>query len=215
MTSDSTTQARWPLLKERTPLAHTIPRPGRRKLPRSAWLLIGLAFVCGGLVSAAGFSIGWRHQAQRNTAAETALTSATARIHVLQASLGKARLAAAREHEAATTAAVSEQVLVGAAAKVSSGVTASSDAAAHVSSAAGSLTGSAARIASELKTFETYLTSTPSGQLDPGYIASQTAYLTRQLTKLQASGGVLGDSVASFDAAARALTRDAAAVKTR
>lgn len=215
MTSDSTTQARWPVLEERAPFAHATPRPARRKLPRSAWLLIGLAFVCGGLVSAAGFSIGWRHQAQRNSAAETALTTATARVHALQASLGRARLAVAREHRAATASAASERALVGAAGRVASGVTTSSNAAKSVSSAAGTLTGAAARIASELKTFETYLTSTPSGQLDPGYIASQTAYLTRQLAKLQAGGGALGDSVASFETALRALTRDTAAVKTR
>jgi hypothetical protein len=223
MTSDSTTQARWPLpgtahesghwrSREREPAAQAARRP-RRKLPRFAWLLIGLAFICGGLVSAAGFSIGWRHQAQRNTAAETALRTATAQVRALQASLGDARLAAAREHRAATATAASERSLVGAAAKVGSGAAATSDSAASVSSGAGSLTGSAARIASELKTFSTYLTTTPSGQLDPGYIASQTAYLTRQLTRLQAAGGTLGDSIASFEAAVRKLTQDAAAVK--
>ncbi len=214
MTSDSTTQARWPLLEERAPFAPATPRPQRRKLPRSAWLLIGLAFVCGGLVSAAGFSIGWRHQAQRNTAAETALRAATARVRALEASLGTARLAAARERQAATAAAQSERALVGAAAKVGSDATTSSAAAASVSAGAGSLTGSAARIASELKTFEAYLTTTPSGQLDPGYIASQSAYLMRQLTKLQTAGGTLGDSVASFESAVRRLTQDAAAVSS-
>jgi len=215
MTSDSTTQARWPVLKERAaPFVPAAPGPRRRKLPRYAWLLIGLAFICGGLVSAAGFSIGWRHQAQRNTAAETALTTATARVRALQASLARARLAAAHEHQAATAAAASERALVGMAAKVGSDAAASSNAAASVSSGAGSLTGSAGRVASELKTLETYLTTTPAGQLDPGYIGSQTAYLSRQLAKLQATGGALGTSVAAFQAALRQLTRDAAAVKS-
>jgi hypothetical protein len=196
------------------PFTAATPRPRRRKLPRFAWLLIGLAFVCGGLVSAAGFSIGWRHQAQRNTAAEAALTNATARVRTLEAALGKARLATAREHQAATTAAVSERALVGLAAKVGPDAAASGNAAASVSSGAGSLTASAGRVASELKTLETYLTTTPSGQLDPGYIASQTGYLSRQLAKLQATGGSLGTSVAAFEAAVRELTRDAAAVKS-
>jgi hypothetical protein len=216
MASDSTTQGRWPLLDERTmPFAQTAPRPVRRRLPRSAWILVGLAFVCGGLVSAAAFSIGWRHQAQRNTAAETALTAATARVRALRASLAEARRTAAHEHQAATTAAAAERAFIGAASRVGSDATASSDAAGSVSSGADSLTGSAARIASELKTFETYLTSTPSGQLDPGYIASQTAYLGRQLARLQAAGGALGGSVTSLDAAIRKLTGDAAALKSR
>jgi hypothetical protein len=78
-----------------------------------------------------------------------------------------------------------------------------------MSDAPSSLTASATRIASELKTLETYLTTTPAGQLDPGYIASQTAYLAQQLTRLQTAGGNLGDSVTSFEAAVRRLTRQA------
>ncbi len=54
-----------------------------------------------------------------------------------------------------------------------------------VSSGAGSLRHRRRAVASELKTLDTYLTTTPTGQLDPGYVASQTAYLTRQLTRLQ------------------------------
>jgi hypothetical protein len=217
MTSESTT--RWPLLDERRPFTQATSSSPRRKLPRSAWLLTGLAFLCGGLVSAAGFSIGWRHQAQRDTAAQTALAAATARTHkleqrtsALQASLAAARRATAREHAAATAAAASERDLVGAAAKVGDEATASSAAAASVSSGAGSLTASATRIASELKTLETYLTTTPASQLDPGYIASQTAYLAQQLTRLQTAGGNLGDSVTSFEAAVRRLTRQAGAL---
>jgi hypothetical protein len=86
---------------------------------------------------------------------------------------------------------------------------------AAISSGAGSLTTAAGQIASELKTLDTYLTTTPTGQLDPGYIASQTAYLTRQLTQLQGDAGTLGNSVASFEAALRKLGRDASGLKTR
>jgi hypothetical protein len=217
MTSESTT--RWPLLEERGPFPQATRSSTRRKLPRSAWLLTGLAFICGGLVSAAGFSIGWRHQAQRDTAAQAQLAAVTARTHALeqrtltlQASLAAARDTAARAHAAAAAAAASEQAVAGTAAKVGDEATASSGAAASVSSGAGSLAGSAARIASELKTLETYLTTTPARQLDPGYIASQTAYLSQQLTRLQAVGGNLGDSVASFEAAVRRLTREAGAL---
>jgi hypothetical protein len=219
VTSESTT--RWPLLEERAPFATATPRV-RGKLPRSAWLLIGLAFLCGGLVSAAAFSIGWRHQAQRDTAARTALAAATARTHTLEgrlsalrASLAAARRAEARQHAAAVATAAADRALVGAGARVADAATASDNAAGSISSGTGSLTAAASRIASELKTLDTYLTTTPAGQLDPGYVASQAAYLSQQLTKLQADAGNLGDSVASFEAAVHKLTRDAAALKRR
>src|SRR2546430_1797213 len=49
MTSESKS---WPLLDERAPFATTsLGRAGRR-LPRSAWPLTGLAFLCGRLLSA-------------------------------------------------------------------------------------------------------------------------------------------------------------------
>jgi hypothetical protein len=186
------------------------------------WLLTGLAFLCGGLVSAAGFSIGWRHQAQRNTDAETALATATAhtqalerQIVTLQTTLARTRGAEARARQTATAAAASERAALSAAAKVGADATASNSAAASVSSGAGALTATADRIASELKTLETYLTTTPTGRLDPGYIASQTGYLTRQLGKLQTAGGGLGASIGSFDAALRKLMRSAVALSTR
>lgn len=213
MTSESTT--RWPLLEERAPFATATRGTTRRRLGRSSWLLIALAFLCGGLVSAAAFSIGWRHQAQRDTAARTALAAATTHVRALQASLRDVRLAAARDQRAAAAATASEHALAGAATKVADEATASSGDASSVSSGAGSLTASASRIASELKTLDTYLTTTPAGQLDPGYIASQATYLTEQLRRLQASAGSLGSSVTSFEASVRKLARDAGALKRR
>jgi hypothetical protein len=182
-------------------------------MPRSAWVLTALAFLCGGLVSAAAFSIGWRHQAQRDTAARTALAAATARTHrlesrstTLQASLGSARAAAA-------SATAAEKALARTGTRVGADATASSGDGASISSGAGAITGAAARIASELKTLDTYLTTTPTAQLDPGYIASQTAYLDRQLTRLQDDAGSLGSSVASFESGLRRLSRDARALR--
>ena len=219
MTSDSTT--RWPLLNERAPFATATPRSHGRKLPRSAWLLTGLAFLCGGLVSAAAFSIGWRHQAQRDTAAQSALAAASARIHrleqrigTLRSSLEGARGTAARAHASATAAAASEQALARAGAKLGDEATTASGSAASISSGAGSLTAAAGRIGSELKTLDTYLTTTPTGQLDPGYIASQTAYLAQQLTRLQGDAGTVGNSITSFEAALRKLSSDARSLKT-
>jgi hypothetical protein len=215
MTSDST---QWPVLDERAPFATASREGPRRRLPRSAWMLTGLAFLCGGLVSAAVFSIGWRHQAQRDTAARSALAAATARAHrleqrisALHASLVTARRATARAHAAATAA---EQTLARAGTKVGADATASSGEAASVSSGVGSLTAAARRIASELKTFDTYLTTTPTGQIDPGYIASQTSYLARQLTRLEGDAGGLNSSLGSFESALSKLTSDVKAIKT-
>jgi len=175
---------------------------------------MGLAFLCGGLVSAAVFSIGWRHQAQRDTAARSALAAATARVHHLSGSLATARATAAHERQLEARATAAEQALARAAAKVGAQATASRGAAASISGGAGSLTASAFKIASELKTLQSYLTTTPTAQLDPGYIASQTAYLAQQLGKLQASGGNLDDSISSFEATLRNLGRDAAVLKS-
>jgi hypothetical protein len=217
MTSDST---RWPLLEERAPFA-TADRVRRgRKLPRSPWPLIGLAFLCGALVSAAGFAIGWRHQAQRDNAAQTALAAAAVKtqrleqkISALRASLGGARGAAESANASAKAATASEQALAHSAAKVGEDSTVASGNGTAIASGAGTLTAAANRIASELKTLDTYLTTTPTGQLDPGYIASQTSYLSRQLTRLQGDAGTLGNSVASFEATLRTLSRDARALK--
>jgi hypothetical protein len=212
VTSDSTTQARWPVLNERrAPLPPPAVRPARRRSTRSVWLLTGLAFVCGGLVSAAVFSIGWRNQSQRNTAAETALAAATARTHALQGRVALLRAALADSRGKAAAAAASERAATRVVARVGHEASASSDAAAAVSSDAGTLTASGSRLASELKTLDTYLTTTPAGQLDPGYIASQVAYLTRQLAKLQTDTHALDASLTAFGATVRTLTRTAGA----
>jgi len=216
MTSESTG---WPLLDERPAPPRRAEQTVRKRRPRPGWLLAALAFLCGGLVSAAGFSIGWRHQAQQGNQAQAALASATARNHALQASLAAAHDATARARKAEkqarlgkAAAEASASTLASAAAKVASGASASRGAAATVSTDAGALTSSATRLASELKTFTTYLTTTPTGQLDPGYIQSQTAYMTRQLSALESAGGTLGTAVTSFEAAARKLAQQASAL---
>jgi hypothetical protein len=207
--SESTT--RWPLLQERAPYgaASSSSSSTRRKHPRSAWILVGLAFLCGGLVSAAAFSIGWRHQAQRDTAAREALAAATARTQSLerQVSALQASLAAAHGKEANAEAAAA--AFAASAARVGAAARASGRAGRSISSGAASVSGAAGRVASELKTLDSYLTTTPSGQLDPGYVTSQAAYLTQQLTRLQDDAGSIGGSVTSFEAALGRLDREA------
>jgi hypothetical protein len=218
----ATESGSWPLLDERAPFATASRGRRRRKPSRPLWLLTGLAFLCGGLISAAAFSIGWRHQAQRDTAAQAALAAANLRaqrleqrIAALRASLGSARGAAARDRASAAAAAATEQALVRAAASVAEEATVAGGNGTAVSAGAGSLGTAGGRIASELKTLDSYLTTTPAGQLDPGYIASQTAYLARQLSRLQGDAGTLGTSVTSLQTTLRKLSRDANGLKHR
>lgn len=212
MTSDSKS---WPLLEERGPFATASPAAGRpsRKAPRSPWLLTGLALLCGGLVSAAAFSIGWRHQAQRDTAARTALAAATARVHRLERTIGTLRGSLRTARRTAATATAAEKALSHAGANVGEEATVAGGNGTAVASGAGTLSATGTRIASELKTLDTYLTTTPTGQLDAGYIATQTAYLAKQLSRLQGDAGTLDNSVTSLQTTLRKLGRDAQALK--
>lgn len=216
MASDTTN---WPVLGDRRPLPHRpapVPRPARA---RSAWLLAGLAFLCGGLVSAAVFTIGWRHQAQRNTAAETALAAATARDHELSASLAAARRADKRDHalalRRATEAKAAASALSEAAASIDSETATARDAATPVAAGAKTASATAGKIANELRNLTTYLTTTPSGQIDSGYVASQAAYLERQLGQLQTTGTNVGGAVSSLQSALGKLARLASSLTTR
>lgn len=211
MASDSTTQARWPLLRERAPFA-TAPAPPastRRRSPRPAWLITALAFLCGGLVSAAAFSIGWRHQAQRDTAARAALAAATSHVNRLSASLTATRKTLAHERAAEAQASAAARAASRAAAALAAKATSAGTDANSVSADAGTVSATATRISRELQTLLTYLTTTPAGQIDSGYIASQASYLTRQLTALQGSGAGVGKAVARFQTDVRKLARAA------
>jgi hypothetical protein len=212
VTSDST---RWPLLEERAPFTTASQGRRGRQIPRSAWVLTALAFICGGLVSAAAFSIGWRHQAQRDTAARTALAAATAKTHRLEHRITTLRGSLADARAAAASAVAAEKALAQVGTRVGADATASSGDGASISSGAGTVTAAASRIASELKTLNTYLTTNPTAQLDPGYIASQAAYLAQQLSRLQDDAGGLGSSVSSFEARLRKLSRDARTLRNR
>jgi hypothetical protein len=204
----------WPLLEERARFETASHDRRGRKLPRSAWVLTALAFICGGLVSAAAFSIGWRHQAQRDTAARTALAAATARAHRLEHRIAAFQASLAGARQTARAAAAAEKALARAGARVGTDVTATGGSATAISSGAGSLGAAATRIGNELKTLDTYLTTTPADQLDSGYIASQAAYVARQLTRLQGDARALGSSVARFEAGIRKLSADAQALRT-
>ncbi len=117
-----------------------------------------------------------------------------------------------QERQAQAEAAAEVLAVMRAAASLSTQATSAGKAAATVSGRAAGSADAASRVSRELQTLLTYLTTTPSGQIDSGYIASQAAYLTRQLTALEDSGVAVGRSATTFQAAVKKLNRDAAAI---
>ena len=206
----------WPRadrVDEHTHVMRRAAQPARRTRSRwSVWVLTTLAFVCGALVSAAVFTIGWRHQTQQNAAAASALADATARIHTLSASLTTARTRVAQERQIATQAQAALQSARASSATIAAQASAAQAGATSVSGNASSMASTAGKIANELRTLTTYLTTTPAQQLDAGYIASQAAYLLRQIDTLESAGGVTTTAAASFDAAIRKLAQLASAL---
>jgi hypothetical protein len=189
-----------------------VPRAARRTRRWPGWVLPTLAFVCGALVSAAVFTIGWRHQTQQNAAVQSALAAATARNHKLTASLTAARAAVAHDQRVAAHARRSLQAARSSGATVAAQAGAAQTGATVVSSSATTMASAAGKIATELRTLMTYLTTTPPQQLDAGYIDSQAAYLARQVASLQSEGGTTTSAAANFETAIRKLGRLASAL---
>lgn len=203
----------WPLLHERRQGAPSAPRrTAARSRARPAWPLLVLAFVCGGLVAAAGFSIGWRHLAQSGSAAQTRLSAATAHVQKLDTSLAAARGKETQLAAALAAARASTRSLARQASALAAEAADSERAASPLAGDAGSTAATSARVASELKTLSSYLTTTPAAQIDGGYVATQVAYLTRQLDSLQSNGADLGSAAAAFTASVRKLASDATAL---
>jgi hypothetical protein len=209
----STTDS-WAGVDDRTTVMRA-PRAARRARRWPTWVLPLLAFVCGALVSAAVFTIGWRHQTQQNAAVRSALADATARNHKLSASLAATQAKAARQERIAAQARASVRAAQASGATIAAQTSAAQADATSVSGSATSMASAAGKVASELKTLTTYLTTTPSQQLDAGYIDSQTAYLARQVAALQAAGGTTSSAAASFGAAIRKLGRLASALSAQ
>lgn len=182
----------WPVAESHR---RTVASP-RKRSPRVVWVLVASAFLCGGLLSAAGFSIGWRHEAQRGSSAESALVSATARTHTLSAQLvsTRAALAAARTHSTSLTA--SRRELAQAKARLAAALGAARKAQAGIASAAGPLAGDLDRVTTELHALNGYVGSTPSSQLDAGYVQAQVAYLMKSVDGLRTAVGALAAQAA-------------------
>ncbi|HXH96211.1 MAG TPA: hypothetical protein VNH40_03280, partial [Gaiellaceae bacterium] len=118
-----------------------------------------------------------------------------------------------RKAEASAKAAadaVSREAATLAAAIVRSGRSADS-----VSVGAASLGANLDKLSSELKTLTSYLDTTPPGQLDAGYVASQTAYIAKQLDRIGAERTDLAAAVATFDSTAKKLADRAGTLSGR
>jgi chromosome segregation ATPase len=166
----------WPLAESssRRPMAVVT-----RRTPRIMWFVVAAAFVCGAAMSAAGFSIGWRHQAQTGSSAEAALVSATATVHTLRTQLASARASLAAERTHATGLAAERTALDRTTAQLRRRLAAAKQAAASLSASAAPLSGELDRLTNELRALTSYVTQTPSGQLDAGYLQAQVAYLSK------------------------------------
>ncbi|HEY8028883.1 MAG TPA: hypothetical protein VIE38_05160 [Gaiellaceae bacterium] len=176
----------WPIA-EQSRRHIDFPPVVRRRTPRIMWMVVGAAFLCGAAVSAAAFSIGWKHQAQKNTNAEAALVAATATTHALRTQLASARAALAAERTHATSLVAERRALDRTAARLRTELAAARQAAASLSASAAPLSGELDRLTNELRALTSYVTQTPSGQLDAGYLQSQVAYVSKTATGLSSA----------------------------
>lgn len=175
----------WPLA-EQSRRSVPVSQP-RHRTPRIMWAVVVAAFVCGAAVSAAAFSIGWKHQAQRNTTAEAALVTATATVHSLRTQLASTRASLTAERTHATSLAADRRALDRTAAKLRSELAAAKRASASLSASAAPLSGDLDRLTNELRALTSYVTQSPSGQLDAGYLQSQVAYVSKTANGLSAA----------------------------
>lgn len=179
-----------------------------RGLPRVAWVLVASAFACGALISGAVFASVWRHQAQRGDSTAAALALVQQHNAALSTSLIAAQTAARRAELQATTAkAQTHATALNAAhraAKLTAALKAAGRAATTASGTASAVAGDLAKLTSELKTLTTYLVSTPPSQLDSGYVASQTDYLTRAVARLDGEDAALQSAATAYARSARA-----------
>ena len=212
----------WPISDtRRIPVAPAYQAP-RQKLPRVAWVLVVSAFLCGAMVSAAVFAARWKHEAQHSSSAQTALLAATARSRSLAATASaaeakarSANAAARRSRAAAATAYAGATALRRQAAALATELSSTANGAGSVIGGASSLGDDLAKLTSELHALTTYLTTTPPSRIDSGYVASQTAYLTKAIARLDGDQASLASAAAAYASAAKAAAAHAAALSGR
>jgi chromosome segregation ATPase len=151
------------------------------------WVVVVAAFLCGAAVSAAGFAIGWKHQAQKGSSAESALAAATATTHALRTQLASVRSSLATERTHATNLAARQRALERTAARLRTQLGAAKREATSLSASAAPLSGDLDRLTNELRALTSYVTQTPSGQLDAGYLQAQVGYVSKTANGLSAA----------------------------
>jgi len=177
----------WPLAESSRHHPMAVVPPRRRRTQRVMWVVVAAAFLCGGLLSAAGFSVGWRHQAQKGSSAESALVAATATTHELRTQLASTRAALAAERTHATSLTAERRALDRTTARLRTQLAAAKHAAASLSASAAPLSGDLERLTNELRALTSYVTQTPSSQLDAGYLQAQVAYVSKTANGLSAA----------------------------
>jgi chromosome segregation ATPase len=179
----------WPLIER--PGSHTSLAPARMRTPKVVWVLTASAFLCGGLLSAAGFAVGWRHEAQRGSSAESALVTATSTVHTLRAQLATARATLADERTRNADLAATRLSLAHAQAGLRAQLASARRSLAALGAAAAPLAADLDRLTSELHALSSYVSSTAPGQLDGGYVQAQLSYLTKTVNGFSAAVAAL------------------------
>jgi chromosome segregation ATPase len=175
----------WPIAEQSR--RHVAVPQRKRRTPRVVWVLVAAAFLCGAALSAAGFAVGWKNQAQRGTSAESALVAATATTHRLRAQLTDVRARLSTSEARAVQLATAQRQLDHTVANLRTQLTAARRAQASVSAAAAPLAGDLDRLTNELHALTSYVTATPSGQLDAGYLQAQIAYVSKTAARLSSA----------------------------
>ncbi|MGH2973038.1 MAG: hypothetical protein ACRDNM_06865 [Gaiellaceae bacterium] len=175
----------WPIAEQSR--RHLASHQTRRHIPRVMWAVVAAAFLCGAAVSAAAFSIGWKHQAQKGASAESQLVVATATTHALRTQLASTRAALTDARSHGTQLAASQRTLERTGAKLRTELAAARHADASLSAAAAPLSGDLDRLTNELRALTSYVTQTPSSQLDAGYLQAQVGYLSKTANGLSAA----------------------------
>jgi len=175
----------WPLAEQSR--RHAAVPQRRHRTPRVMWAVVAAAFVCGAALSAAAFSIGWKHQAQKGASAESQLVTATATVHTLRTQLSTTRSALAAAHARGAQLDASRRALQASLAKLHAQLASARRAVAATSAAAAPLSGDLDRLQNELRALTSYVTQTPSSQLDAGYLQAQLAYLGKTANGLSST----------------------------
>ena len=176
----------WPIA-EQSRRHVAAPPVVRRRTPRIMWMVVAAAFLCGAAVSAAAFSIGWKHQAQKNTNAEAALVAATANVHSLRTQLATERISLTASHAQAAQLRTSNKALERSIATLRRQLGAARQSLASTSAAAAPLSADLDRLTNELRALTSYVTQTPSSQLDAGYLLAQVGYVSKTAAGLSSA----------------------------